>query len=312
MPPRLALLATPFPRIPNARLPASSGDDFEVLCARLKAEGHAGLDIACASILLIGKQRFARVMREHGFVFVGKVYSSGPGCPGDEAKAAAEQAHPAQGRDVAAHIAVFAAQVREIACSPELRPLLVSISGQSGRDYFDEAASDTFFEAADNLAAELGVQIQHETHRHRLLFCPWSARRAVERRPQLNILADLSHYVCVCETSCDDPDLDEAVRVLLPRVTHTHARVGYEEGPQVPEVAAPQWQRHVEGHVVWWKVVFRNAFARGGDELVTVTPEFLLAPYGKDTSNADSIERANAHIADVVRRAWAEVAAEFA
>ena len=33
MPPRLALLATPFPRIPNARLPASSGDDFEVLCS---------------------------------------------------------------------------------------------------------------------------------------------------------------------------------------------------------------------------------------------------------------------------------------
>jgi hypothetical protein len=50
-----------------------------------------------------------------------------------------------------------------------------------------------------------------------------------------------THYVNVCEAPPGDADLEEAVAELVPRVTHTHARVGHEEGPQVPDVADPRW-----------------------------------------------------------------------
>ena len=119
---------------------------------------------------------------------------------------------------------------------------MIAVSGQYGRDYLAGGpGEELLLDAADALAAEHGVVVQIETHRHRLLFSPWSARRAVARRPALRLIADLSHYVNVCEAPPGDADLEEAVAELVPRVTHTHARVGHEEGPQVPDVADPRW-----------------------------------------------------------------------
>ena len=191
-----------------------------------------------------------------------------------------------------------------------LRPLLIAVSGQYGRDYHaDGPGQELLLDTADALAAELKVTVQVETHRHRLLFNPWSARRAVARRPALRVIADLSHYVNVCEAPPGDADLEEAVAELVPRVTHTHARVGHEEGPQVPDVADPRWGAHVAGHVAWWKAIFRAHVARGA-EVCTVTPEFLPFPYGPVGFGRAETAAANAHIAGVVREAWAQVVAE--
>lgn len=310
---RLALIATTFPLLSLEELPPPS-TAFEATCASLAARGYVGLDASIQHILYIGKARFAEVLSRHGLRFIAKCYSSGGGCLNGHplALANAELAHPAQGRDAASHIAVFAAQVREAAGSPLLRPLLLSVSGQSGRDYFTEAEADAYFAASDRLAAELGVTIQHETHRHRLLFSPWAARAAVARRgPALRLLADLSHYLCVCETGCGDPDLEEAVALLLPSVAHTHARVGFEEGPQVPDPAAPAWAAHVAGHAGWWKRIFRLHMARG-EALCTVTPEFLPHPYGPVGCGREETARHNLFIEGVVRAAWAEAVAEEA
>lgn len=311
---RLTLVATTFPLVSNEELAAPDGAEaFDRVCAAAAAAGHDALDLSVLHVLLVGKASVAASLSRHGLRFIAKCYSSGGGCPTGNAAALrhAEHAHPPQGRGVADHVAVFAAQVREAAGSPLLRPLLVAVSGQSGRDYFSDAEADTYLDAADALGAELGVRVQHETHRHRLLFNPWAARAAVARRPTLRLIADLSHYCVVCETACDDPDLQEAVAALVPRVTHTHARVGYEEGPQVPDVADPRWARHVEGHAAWWRAIFRAAAARGDAE-VTVTPEFLPHPYGPPGFLRAETAAANAHIAGVVRAAWAEVVAEEA
>jgi len=251
---RLALVATTFPLISNEEclLPGA----FEAVCAAAAAEGHAALDVSVLHILLVGKARFAAALAAAGLRFVAKCYSSGGGCPTSAAAALAnaEEAHPEQGRDAATHAAVFAAQVREVAgASPGaalLRPLLIAVSGQYGRDYFTATPGETLLlDAADALARELGVVVQVETHRHRLLYSPWACRDAVARRPALRLIADLSHYVCVCEAPPGDADLEEAVAELVPRVTHTHARVGHEEGPQVPDPADPRWAAHVAGHV---------------------------------------------------------------
>lgn len=308
----LCLTATTAPLITNDELAAPDGAAaFARLCAAAAVSGHGALDMSVTQILIVGKAAAAAAMAAHGLRLLAKLYSSGPGCPTDypAAIANAEQAHPPQGRGVAAHIAVLAAQVREVAESPLLRPLLVAFSGQSGRDYFSDADADAYFDAADALGAELGVRIQHETHRHRLLYSPWIARAAVARRPTLRLIADLSHYVVVCEASCDDPDLNEAIAELVPRVTHVHARVGHEEAPQISDPRDPRWAAHVAGHVRWWKAIFRAHIARG-EPLVTVTPEFLLFPYGPVGFGRAETAAANAAIAEVVRGAWAEVLAE--
>lgn len=306
---RLALFATTFPLLTLDECAAPGS--FEAVCAAVRAQGYAGLDASCLHVLAIGKARFARALSEHGLLFIGKCYSSGGGCPTGHPAALAEaaEAHPPQGRGVAAHAAVFAAQVRELAGSPLLRPLLHSISGQSGRDYFCEADADAYFAAADALGVEFGLRVQHETHRHRLLFTPWAARAAVARRPGLWLLADLSHFVCVCEAACGDPDLEEAVAAVVGRVAHTHARVGHEEGPQVPDPEDPHWREHVAGHAAWWKSIFRAHIERG-EALCTVTPEFLPFPYGPVGCGREQTARANAFIAGVVRAAWEEVAGE--
>jgi hypothetical protein len=288
---------------------------FEAVCAEYASRGYAGLDISSVHILCIGKERFARVLRENQLYFVGKCYSSGGGCvssPGNEAALeAAAVAHPPVGRDVESHIAVFCAQVRELCGSALLRPLLLSISGQSGRDYFSQEDADRFFSACEAVAAEFGVQLQHETHRHRILFNPWCARASVQRLPRLNLLADLSHYCVVCEAPCEDPDLGEAIAALIPRVTHTHARVGYEEGPQVPDPTLPAFAGHVAGHAAWWKAIFRAHIA-AGKKVCTVTPEFLPFPYGPVGCLREGTAKCNLFIEGVVRKAWEEVVEEGA
>ena len=45
---------------------------------------------------------------------------------------------------------------------------------------------------------------------------------------------DFSHHTVVCEAGPGDRCLDEAVREIVPRVHHIHARIGYENSPQVP------------------------------------------------------------------------------
>ena len=305
---RLGLIATTFPLLTLEEL--SNEGPFEAVCSEYASRGYAGLDISLVHILCIGKDRFARVMQENQLYFIGKCYSSGGGCPSAPGNSAAlkkaERTHPPIGRDVESHIAVFCAQMRELCESLPLRSLLLSISGQSGRDYFSQEQADKFFSTCNALGEELGVTVQHETHRHRILFNPWCTRAIVERHPTLNLLADLSHYCVVCETPCEDADLQEAVATLIPRVTHTHARVGYEEGPQVPDPALPAFAQHVAGHVAWWKAIFRAHISRG-KAVCTVTPEFLPFPYGPVGCLREGTQKCNDFIEKVVRTAWEEV-----
>lgn len=55
--------------------------------------------------------------------------------------------------------------------------------------------------------------------------------------PQLRFTADISHWVVVSERLLDDPSDDFSA--FIDRVHHVQARVGYDQGPQVPHPAAP-------------------------------------------------------------------------
>jgi hypothetical protein len=58
-------------------------------------------------------------------------------------------------------------------------------------------------------------------------------------------------------------------------VGHIHARVGFSEGPQVPNPAAPEWENVVNAHLVIWEKIIRNYLGN----VFTVTMEFGPPPY---------------------------------
>jgi sugar phosphate isomerase/epimerase len=293
---RLELYCTTVPLLPlhESAAPGRVEELFKVIAA----EGYSGVEIQVSQILLIGKSRFIAALEASKLRFMGKVYSSGG--PGASPFEAGFESHPRPGQSVDEHLAVWEASVRECCEPAELRERLVSISSQSGRDFFyrnNGVEADRFFSRALEIEKEIGVRVVHETHRHRLLFAPFLAASAVERFPEIRLLGDLSHYAVVCEANCGDAELEAAVEGIVESVRHVHLRVGYAEGPQVRDPRAPDAAGQLAGHARWWAKVWARAHRRG-DAVVTATPEFLLPPYARE---GDDITSANAFMANYAR-----------
>ncbi len=151
----------------------------------------------------------------------------------------------------------------------ELNPLLVT--SMAGCDAWPEAQSIDFFRRGITIAEQLGQTLCYETHRSRTLFNPWVTRRIVEAMPEIKLTADFSHWCVVCERLIDT-ELD-VIEAIAPNVHHIHARVGYEQGPQVPHPAAPEYAEALKAHQRWWETLWASQQQRGYT-LTTMTPEF--------------------------------------
>jgi hypothetical protein len=171
--------------------------------------------------------------------------------------------------NVAAHLASLRAQLEALAACPGPAPLLVN--SHSGLDRWSLPEMEDFFGGALELERLFGLPIAHETHRRRALATPWAAAAVLARFPTLQLTADLSHWVCVCERLLEDfePLLDQVARQTL----HVHARVGHEHGPQVPDPRAPEWSAQLAAHERWWDRIWSAQRARGL-AVSTLTPEF--------------------------------------
>ncbi len=66
-----------------------------------------------------------------------------------------------------------------------------------------------YFNTVVNWAKVNGYKVHHETHRKRALYSPWVGRDLVPKVDGLSLVADLSHWVNVAETDCNDPDLTQ-------------------------------------------------------------------------------------------------------
>lgn len=196
-------------------------------------------------------ERLADLAAHHGLAFVPMVFTEGA-TPGE-------------------HRASFEAQLARAAA---LGPLLVT--SHSGRDGWSEDDADAFFAHALALEAALGVDVAHETHRGRLLYTPWTTARALAAHPALRLCCDFSHWVCVCERLLDDQSA--ALALAATRCLHLHARVGFEEGPQVPDPRAARYAAHLAAHEAWWDGVWDAQAARGAVR-TTLTPEYGPPPY---------------------------------
>jgi sugar phosphate isomerase/epimerase len=150
------------------------------------------------------------------------------------------------------------------------------INSHSGRDYFSLGDQLAVIDTAENFTARHGITIAHETHRGRIGFCPGNTMNIFEARPATRITADLSHWVCVTESLLEgfQPELEQAIK----RAAHIHARVGFAEGPQIPDPRNAFWQKEVYFFLAIWNRIF-NYQRSIGTKIFTATPEFGPAPY---------------------------------
>src|SRR5690349_1497773 len=124
------------------------------------------------------------------------------------------------------------------------------ITSHTGLDAWSDAEAVDFLGFALDLERELGIPINHETHRSRILFTPWRTAAILRQLPDLRLVADYSHWVNVTERLLDDRAEDMAL--ANSRVRHIHARVGHPEGPQVNDPRSPANAAAVAAHETWW------------------------------------------------------------
>ena len=172
---------------------------------------------------------------------------------------------------VASHIKAMEENFKRLA---ELNPLF--INSHTGRDYFSFDDNSRIIDAAMNFSAKNGIRILHETHRGRFSFHAASLIPYLERFPQMELVGDFSHFCTVSESMLEDQQL--IIERILPHVSHIHARIGYEQGPQINDPQAPEWKGHLEKFLHWWQQIIALK-RQAGQSLFSITPEFGPVPY---------------------------------
>jgi hypothetical protein len=197
----------------------------------------------------------------------------------------------------------------QIISALEMKPILINC--HSGVDSWNENEALSYFQQVLSIEQQLllssapapaaapaaaaarddqhsFIKIVHETHRQRLLFNPFQAASLLSHPSlqHLKINADLSHWVCVCErvfTESRDRWWPNLLNLVASHCHFIHARVGYAEGPQVPDPRSEIWRQEVEAHLVWWEKIWSRAasgeLADGREQVFIIEPEHGPAPY---------------------------------
>ncbi|CAN5816125.1 hypothetical protein BH10BAC2_BH10BAC2_26580 [soil metagenome] len=166
------------------------------------------------------------------------------------------------------HFESFKKMIDAAATSTVQKPLYINC--HSGKDYFSYDENKTLVDHTTKLAKETGLKICHETHRSRMLFAAPVARKFLQNIPELRITFDVSHWCNVSESLLQDQQ--ETMNMALERTDHLHARIGHQEGPQVNDPRAPEWEEAVKAHFAWWDKIVEMKKQKG--EVLTVLTEF--------------------------------------
>lgn len=150
------------------------------------------------------------------------------------------------------------------------------INSHTGKDYYSFDDNCRIIEAAMNVGVKSGIRILHETHRGRFSFHAATLLPYLNKFPEMELVGDFSHFCTVSESMLEDQD--EIIKQIIPHVAHIHARVGYEQGPQINDPAAPEWKKHLNQFIVWWQEIVDTAKNKN-KKIFTVSPEFGPAPY---------------------------------
>jgi hypothetical protein len=207
---------------------------------------------------LIGIPRpddFQQALREYGLQFIGQVYT----------------AEFSKGHSVAEHLKSLEREVEKLL---PLKPVLINV--HSGEDTWSIDEMHEYFAAAAGIERRLRVPIAHETHRGRCLFHPTVTRLLLEAHAEIKIVADLSHWVCVCERLLEDQQA--AIDLAAERTLHVHARIGYSQGPQVADPRCNSLAAERAAFESWWRTMY-DSMRRRGLAAFSFCPEYGPPPY---------------------------------
>ncbi|MEC8917469.1 MAG: TIM barrel protein [Pseudomonadota bacterium] len=200
------------------------------------------------------------------------------------------------------HLDDLSRQLRQM---QELAPRFVNVL--AGNDRWPLATQVDFFGRALEIIRESGLTCVFETHRARSLYSPWVTLDLIAQLPDLRFTSDISHWVVTCERLLDDP-LDD-LTPFIERVHHIQARIGYDQGPQVPHPAAPEYADTLAFHQRHWAAIWEAQRERG-QEVTTLTPEFGVDGYLHHLPFTDmpvaDLWQLNRWMADCERRHFAQ------
>jgi sugar phosphate isomerase/epimerase len=148
---------------------------------------------------------------------------------------------------------------------------VVFVNTHAGRDIFHFEENVEIFQRLVELSQSSGIPILVETHRGRPTYSAIETRKYLDALPDLRLTADFSHWMVVHESGLDDQRLN--LESAISRAEYIHARVGYAEGPQIPDPRAPEWSYAVTRHLALWQEIV-NQHKQKGLDVLYITPEF--------------------------------------
>lgn len=220
--------------------------NYEAFCAAIKKEGYDGIEVGFPG----GKEKQAELFAAVEKYGLDVAFLCGAG-----------------EKDFNAHLQSFKKNI-EAATQFSQKPLYLNC--HSGKDYFSYEQNKAIIDFTTDVSAKTGIPIYHETHRGRMLFAAHITRNFIEKNPALRLTLDISHWCNVHESLLVDQQ--ETVQLALSRVGNIHARIGHEEGPQVNDPRAPEWEAAVKAHLGWWDAVVAQKVKNG--EGLTILTEF--------------------------------------
>lgn len=150
------------------------------------------------------------------------------------------------------------------------------INSHTGKDFFDFSDNCKIIEICNQLSRVSGIPIWHEIHRGRFSFHLKTLVSYLDIFPKINLIADFSHFCVVSES--DLHDQYDLLSKIYPNIKHIHARIGFEQSPQVNNPFAPEWKTYLEQYLSWWKEIIAIQKNKKR-EICTITPEFGPFPY---------------------------------
>jgi sugar phosphate isomerase/epimerase len=227
--------------------------DLPAAAAQAQAAGFDGIE-GPAPADPAARRAFADLLAASGLLYIAEISATG-------------YANPDPAASVDDQLEAFE---RLLAASLEARPLFCTT--MAGNDLWSFRQNLDFLTRAHAIARRHHVRVGFETHRGRSLFHPIVTRDLLRELPDLELTIDFSHWCVVTERLVLDL-LPDILALCASRVLHIHARVGYDQGPQVPDPRAPEYEPALRAHLAWWRALWQAQLQRGF-QAVTMTPEF--------------------------------------
>ena len=233
------------------------------------------------------QQLLAKTIKENNLLYIAEIATTGTFIPDRRL-------------NVSDHLNDLTTQLERICY---LEPLFITCLG--GCDAWEESQSIDFFNCAIEITKKFDLDISFETHRGRSLFNPWTTKNLTRLVPSLKLTFDVSHWDVICE-GLQESDI-EIIRKIAKHGHHIHARVGYDQGAQVPDPSKGKYREQTKKYFEIWKALIDDQIQRGF-KLQTLTPEF--GPDGYDYRDLEgnrslvNIEKLNQFINQALKKTF--------